>query len=840
MCSKFGLIFLILCFFVGAGLCMDCSKNPSDSAKPEHKLRYQLFCKGEYDPLVRPVKNHEDNITVSVYLIVKFFSVDERSNKFLVHSWVMTEWFDADLAWTPSEHNGIERLYVSSSAIWLPDLAILNSDMSQTMLYSSTDCTVESTGKVKCAPDLQAPLYCDVNLQKWPYDTQKCILYIGLWAHTSNLVDIVLHQEDSRNYVLMKSGRWELLKLTSQRDSINDGNNLAHPELIFDFELRRHAAMHAASVIGPAFALAGLTMSTFLMKSLAMRCVICCTGIICNTLFLQYVGWNLPADGDTCPTIISFYRDTFILNLTALLLAIITDQMRSAGDGGCTDLCGGQAPEWLVGAATFVRGRGGKAGQLILGENNPQPEEISPQDSKEGGIPQCKTFATFVDRTSFLAFGIVQISMLIALNMVSKLSFLLFVLLCFLVGPGLCVDCSKSPTDAARPEHKLRYELFCNREYDPLVRPVKNREDTITVNVSLDLKYISVDDHSNQFWVHSWVVTKWLDVDLIWQPSDYSGINLLSVSSGSIWLPDLAIYNSDMSQIMLYASTDCVVMSTGQVKCAPDLQAPIYCDMKLQKWPFDTQNCSLFIGSWANSGNLVDVILDRTGLNQYSFMNSNAWELLKVTPSRNAYTYANNMSYPYIRYNFEVRRHAAMYAASVIGPAFALAGLTLLSFLLDNLAVRCLICCTSLICDTLFLQYVGWFLPADGDTSPTIISFYRDTLILNLAAIAIAIITDQMRSAGEGGCADLCGGQAPEWLVGAATFVRGRGGKAGQLLLGEHDLEQQSEDSSEVLSPRESEKRGIPQCKMFATFVDRIAFLVFGIVQLVMLIALVP
>lgn len=39
---------------------------------------------------------------------------------------------------------------------------------------------------------------------------------------------------------------------------------------------------------------------------------------------------------------------------------------------------------------------------------------------------------------------------------------------------------------------------------------------------------------------------------------------------------------------------------------------------------------------------------------------------------------------------------------------------------------------------------------------------------------------------------------------------------------------------------RESEKKGIPQCKMFATFVDRLAFLVFGVVYLVLLLALVP
>jgi hypothetical protein len=50
----------------------------------------------------------------------------------------------------------------------------------------------------------------------------------------------------------------------------------------------------------------------------------------------------------------------------------------------------------------------------------------------------------------------------------------------------------------------------------------------------------------------------------------------------------------------------------------------------------------------------------------------------------------------------------------------ALAGLTLVSFLMDSLSVRCVLCCASFLGDALFLQYVGFHLPADGDTSPNI------------------------------------------------------------------------------------------------------------------------
>jgi len=63
-------------------------------------------------------------------------------------------------------------------------------------------------------------------------------------------------------------------------------------------------------------------------------------------------------------------------------------------------------------------------------------------------------------------------------------------------------------------------------------------------------------------------------------------------------------------------------MSTGMVKCAPDLKAPMYCDMQLRNWPYDRQNCSLYIGSWANAGDIIDIAMDRVSLIKSSYKNS--------------------------------------------------------------------------------------------------------------------------------------------------------------------------------------------------------------------------
>jgi len=36
------------------------------------------------------------------------------------------QWYDYKLMWNPAEYGGVERLYVPSNEIWLPDIVLYN------------------------------------------------------------------------------------------------------------------------------------------------------------------------------------------------------------------------------------------------------------------------------------------------------------------------------------------------------------------------------------------------------------------------------------------------------------------------------------------------------------------------------------------------------------------------------------------------------------------------------------------------------------------------------------------------------------------------------------------
>jgi hypothetical protein len=58
--------------------------------------------------------------------------------------------------------------------------------------------------------------------------------------------------------------------------------------------------------------------------------------------------------------------------------------------------------------------------------------------------------------------------------------------------------------------------------------------------------------------------------------------------------------------------------------------------------------------------------------------------------------------------------------------------------------------------------------------------YYRDSMILTVVALVIATSVERAREHN-------VKFEAPRWLVGGAAWLRGQGGRAGQLLLGEED-----------------------------------------------------
>lgn len=47
-------------------------------------------------------------------------------SRFVLFFYAAKEWYDYNLKWNPAEYGGVDRLYVPSELIWLPDIVLYN------------------------------------------------------------------------------------------------------------------------------------------------------------------------------------------------------------------------------------------------------------------------------------------------------------------------------------------------------------------------------------------------------------------------------------------------------------------------------------------------------------------------------------------------------------------------------------------------------------------------------------------------------------------------------------------------------------------------------------------
>uniref|UniRef100_A0A0B6Z3G4 Neurotransmitter-gated ion-channel ligand-binding domain-containing protein n=1 Tax=Arion vulgaris TaxID=1028688 RepID=A0A0B6Z3G4_9EUPU len=93
-------------------------------------------------------------------------------------------------------------------------------------------------------------------------------------------------------------------------------------------------------------------------------------------------------------------------------------------------------------------------------------------------------------------------------------------------------------------QHRLYYDLFVASSYNKLIRPVINTSESLQINFSLALSAIINVDAKNQFIITNvWLQMYWYDYQLVWNASDYGGIDQIKVHHSNVWLPDIVLFN---------------------------------------------------------------------------------------------------------------------------------------------------------------------------------------------------------------------------------------------------------------------------------------------------------
>ena len=120
----------------------------------------------------------------------------------------------------------------------------------------------------------------------------------------------------------------------------------------------------------------------------------------------------------------------------------------------------------------------------------------------------------------------------------------------------------------------------------------------------------------------------------------------------------------------IFTHMPCRVGNTGAVECSSIVTVEAVCVANLVYYPYDSQSCTIFIGSRMRAGKEinVDVINGTDSLRSY-FVPNPEWSTKSISLIKQSTTYFN-LTFPRLEFSVRVQRHSGYLGATVIAPVF--------------------------------------------------------------------------------------------------------------------------------------------------------------------------
>lgn len=378
---------------------------------------------------------------------------------------------------------------------------------------------------------------------------------------------------------------------------------------------------------------------------------------------------------------------------------------------------------------------------------------------------------------------------------------------------------------------ELRRQLLC--AYDRTMRPVLDINKAIIITLRMHLKSYDYEENGNRLTLYSWFSMSWIDEHLTWDKTRFDNINEILVSSHEIWTPDISLYNSDNGQnIAAHNDVNAEVDFTGKLMCVLPIEHTAHCRPNYKRWPYDSQNCTLYFGSWMSPGEHIDYNNKSLGVVVKDTQPNPHWKIISAKAKRSAKQYAccPNQTFPTIEFEFNMERHSGSYEVIFLIPALIMIIMNLLIFLMSHEENRRLILCAlNVLSHFLFAQHLTWLVPNNGDTTPDVMIFYRDSMFITLVVLVETVVVQGL---------DSCQYLVPNWVDRSVKMVSANA-VANMVFFRmpyERKIDEETADSAILVQA----KQEITIWKLFGKFLDRLCFLIFFIAYAIMFVALLP
>ncbi|XP_034564371.1 5-hydroxytryptamine receptor 3A-like [Notolabrus celidotus] len=221
-----------------------------------------------------------------------------------------------------------------------------------------------------------------------------------------------------------------------------------------------------------------------------------------------------------------------------------------------------------------------------------------------------------------------------------------------------------------------------------MTRPTKNHAEPTVVKLDVLLYAIlDVREKEQIFVSYVWVDMIWNDEYIQWNPVDFCGIEEIDLPTKLFWKPDLTIEEmteKDKATQSPYLNLE----YSGQVLLRNDMVLTTTCRMKVYKFPFDTQSCSLTFKSVLHKDHQVkfEILVDSNWATEQAkeaMKSQSDWLFINITlTNQTIVNFGINQST--VVATITMQRRSVLYIVNFIVPVLLFLCLDLASFMISE------------------------------------------------------------------------------------------------------------------------------------------------------------
>ena len=286
----------------------------------------------------------------------------------------------------------------------------------------------------------------------------------------------------------------------------------------------------------------------------------------------------------------------------------------------------------------------------------------------------------------------------------------------------------------------LEDELLKN--YSTNVIPQETHGKRMVINASFHIiNIVGFNEREESLTSSTWLTLTWKDPLLSWETKlRYENVSVMYMKQKQIWKPDFLLLNSaENLKLLGFDNMGITIRKDGTVIWEPGQTFKSICEVNINQYPFDSQECRFWFGSWAYF-NEIQGALTRADVGLNSYQENGKWEITGSHATSDIVVY-DYFSQPTLLFTIQLRRRRTYYLLTVCIPIVILSIVNCLVHILPaDSGEKMSFCTTVLLSYLVFISFLNDSLPSTSKTVSLLVLYLILVISLSFLSVVNSVV----------------------------------------------------------------------------------------------------